>query len=99
MASLIVKYYHKLLSKIVVDSSNPSVVMLVINLLSFAFSNAKFDISVAALVVEKIEKIITNSQLRESLIENKKQLLIDYVKIIKRLLENREHFDKIARLI
>jgi len=74
-------------------------IRLVLQLLSSQFKKGGFDISVAAVILNKIDKIITNKSLKEVLTSNSKKILIQFIKIIGQLLDNREHKSEIISLI
>jgi len=59
---------------------------MILPLLSYNFKKGKFNPSVAAFIIDKIDKIVTNSQLRHKLMDNRKQIITELVKIVSELL-------------
>jgi hypothetical protein len=81
MGVLIGQYYHKLLSTIVFEREEPDIVALVLHLLSSQFKKGAFDVSVAAVILNKIDKVLT-SKSKEILSKDNRKILIQFARII-----------------
>ena len=86
MGNMIIKYYSSLFQKILQEQKNPHIAKMVTGFLSFHFKKGKLKEEAALQVVGKVDEVISNGQVRDVLLENRKQLLIDFVKNTKLLL-------------
>lgn len=99
MAVEFARHYHKLLSTIVFEQDQPDMVRLVLQLLSSQFKKGTLDVSVAGVILNKIDKLITSNSYRQILTENKSKILIQFAKIIEQLIDNREHRQEIIEMV
>ena len=86
MSTMIVKYYPSLFAKIIQEQYQPQIVKMLTGFVSFNFKKGKLKEEAALQVIHKIHQVIINSTLRDVLLENRKQFLIDFVKLLKTIL-------------
>lgn len=81
-----VKYYAPLFYPILYEQRDPEVIKIVAGFMAYHFKKGKFDKEVALDVLNKIKEVISNGVVRDTLLLDRKQLLIDLVKVVKLLL-------------
>jgi len=96
MGNMIVKYYPSLLAKLLTNYQDPQVVKMLAGFMGCNFKKGKLKEEAALQVIGKVDEVISNSAVREELLEGRKHLLIAFVKILKLLLENREYQEKVS---
>lgn len=99
MGNLMVKYYPSLFFKILHEQHNPQVIKILSGFIAYHFKKGKFGHEVAVQIIDKVNEVVTNAVVRDVLFLDRKQLLIDFVKLIKLILENREHHQTVAQTI
>jgi hypothetical protein len=96
MGNLIAKYYPLLFSRMLQEQREPQVVKILAGFLSFNFKKGKLSQEAALQVIGKVDEVISDAGVRDTLLENRKQLLIGFVRVLKLVLENHEHHEKVT---
>ena len=91
-----VKYYSSLLERILQEQASPQVSKMITSFIALHFKRGKLKEEAAIKVVGKVDEVVSNATVRDTLLENRKQYLVDLVKSLKMTLENREHFRTVS---